>query len=384
MEEINIWELDDIVSVKIKLELFLLIKNKLFLKYKTKRNAYTILKNKINISFNTFKNILKENYCNKNFFVPLRIWISLCNLLEISIYILQENITSYKISNGVNYISNPILPIKITPVFDMIIAHNIGDGTVIDSKKERLPYFGYRQFDPLFKELYIIKLESIFGKINFPEKYYLKSTRPYCPPVLASLFFKLYHLGTRDFLSKTARLPEAILKKDKEYLLAVLIAFIIDEGSIDSTDIVIGLKNIKLTEDLANICKTLGYEFTFTTNDKEYGFLYILRSGMKKFFNDYKIIVQKYPEMTLGKWDTKIDNTFKIYDRPIFKIEGNSDLILEMLIKEDLIVNEIARKINMTRQGVRFHIHNLEKRNLICKKSIVARSILYSYGGGRC
>ena len=140
MEEINIWELDDIVSVKIKLELFLLIKNKLFLKYKTKRNAYTILKNKINISFNTFKNILKENYCNKNFFVPLRIWISLCNLLEISIYILQENITSYKISNGVNYISNPILPIKITPVFDMIIAHNIGDGTVIDSKKERLPY----------------------------------------------------------------------------------------------------------------------------------------------------------------------------------------------------------------------------------------------------
>jgi len=77
MEEINIWELDDIVSVKIKLELFLLIKNKLFLKYKTKRNAYTILKNKINISFNTFKNILKENYCNKNFFVPLRIWISL-------------------------------------------------------------------------------------------------------------------------------------------------------------------------------------------------------------------------------------------------------------------------------------------------------------------
>ena len=74
-------------------------------------------------------------------------------------------------------------------------------------------------------------------------------------------------------------------------------------------------------------------------------------------------------------------------EKPLDVIIKNLDEFrqqIEMLKKEDLIVNEIARKINMTRQGVRFHIHNLEKRNLICKKSIVARSILYSYGGGRC
>lgn len=38
------------------------------------------------------------------------------------------------------------------------------------------------------------------------------------------------------------------------------------------------------------------------------------------------------------------------------------------------------------RKGVRFHIHNLEKRGLIVKKGIVSkRNVVYGVGGGeRC
>ena len=59
----------------------------------------------------------------------------MCKLANISLYNLQDNIIAYKIKKGPNYIYEPILPIKIAPIFDMILAHNIADGTVINIKK---------------------------------------------------------------------------------------------------------------------------------------------------------------------------------------------------------------------------------------------------------
>ncbi len=380
MEIVNIWDLGERVSIKLNLSFYKEVKLRISKVFKTKREVYNIIKDDIKISFETFSNMMKSSYGEK-FFTPLNIWVRLCRLFNIDLQVLQENIISYKTSNGPNYISNPVLPIKIVPEVDMIIAHNIADGTVINPKKNRLPYFGYRQYDPLFRRLYIKKLESIFGKINFPRDYYLNTTRPYCPPVLANLFFKIYDLNTKSFLSRKARIPEQILSKDKDYLMAVLIAFIIDEGSIDSTAIVIVLKNIDLTKDLFRICNKLGYKSTFKSSG-DYGKLYILREGMRKFFLDYKEIIKSYPNMTLGKFELRIEKSFKIYNRQIYKSKGNRELILKILIDEDLTVNQIANRINMTRQGVRFHIHNLENQSLIFRDRLIGeRNIVYSYRG---
>ena len=386
MKQINIWELGVRINIKIRGEFLKKVKTILFKKYKTKRNAYNQIKSRINMVFVTFSSVLKENYHKKPYFTPIELWVNLCQIMEIDLHELQRNIIAYKTSNGPNYISNPILPIKITPIFDMIIAHNIADGTVKTPKQGRLPYFGYRQFDPLFRELYIKKLEAIFGKINFKNDYYMNSTRPYCPPVIAQPFFNLYHLNTESFLSKQARIPSKILNKSKDYLLAVLIAFIIDEGGIDSTLICIKLKNVALTKDLYEICKKLGYKTTLTTSG-DYGSISILRDCMKNFFQDYKKALLKYPELTLGKFESKIENGFKIYSRSIYKTKGNRDLILHLLKNEDLTVNQIAQRINMTRQGVRFHVHKLEKANLIKRKCFIGKeNIVYCVigGGERC
>lgn len=376
MRKINIWQFDSRVSIKIEETLLKKLKETIFSRYKTKRKFYESLKGKTGFSFKTFSGILKEGY-QKRFFIPLKLWIEICESIGINRHELQENIVAYKTSNGPNHIYNPILPVKITPAFDMIIAHNIADGTVIDPKKGRLPYFGYRQFDNLFRRLYIAKLESVFGAIYFPSEYYLATTRPYCPPVLASLFFKVYGLNTRSFLSKTARIPKEILKKNREHLLAVLIAFVIDEGWVDSTMVGIALKNIGLARDIFRICKKLGYRTTFSSRG-EYGTVSILRSGMEEFFEDYKKLVKKYPEMTLGKIETKIESGFRIYNRPIYKTKGNKELILRMLQREDLTVNQIALRMSMTRQGVRAHIKNLEKDNSITKIGRIGeRNIVY-------
>ena len=250
----------------------------------------------------------------------------------------------------------------------MLLAHHMGDGTVINPGNGRLPYFGYKQFDKFYRIQYIRKIESIFGKIKFKEDYFEKSTTSYCPPVLSTLFFKYYKLTIEDFLSERARIPEIIFDKGKESMLSFLIAFIIDEGYIDSTQIKIVLKNPPLIGDLKKICNVLDYKSKITYGKKEfegYSNLYILRDGMKKLYNDYTLLNKKYPIIDLGKKGEKIKNSFKIYDRYIYKTKGNREIILGILKKEQLSVNQLAERLNMTRQGVRQHIHKLIKERKI-------------------
>lgn len=361
MREMNIWELGERINIKIKAGFLKDIKSRIKEKHRTKRSLYNSLNCKL--SFKSFSNLLKEGHHNK-WFVPLNIFLSICENVGINKYVLQENILAYKTSRGPNYIYNPILPIKITPIFDMITAHNIADGTVIDPKRGRKPYFGYRQFEPIVRELYVRKIESVFGKVHFAKEYFLRSTRSYCPTAVSIAFFDVYKLNSRSYLSETARIPTEILEKDKDHLLAVLLAFVIDEGSVDSTMISIRMKNVELTHDLYLICQKLDYKASFSVKNN-YGFLNILRTGMRKLFEDYLNLLNKYPEVNLGKREQKIKQSFEIHNRSIFKTKGNKQIILKMLENEELTVNQIAARIKMTRQGARFHIHNLKKEDKV-------------------
>jgi len=361
MESFDIWDLER-VNIKVKEGFLDYINGNIFSGYKSKVDAYkNIFPNK-KVPWVSFKNMLKKSY-TRDFFVPLDIILIICNKLRIDKNLLQRNIVSYKTAGGINYIEKPILPIRITPVFHMIFAHNIGDGTVINPKKNRLPYFGYRQFDKFYRVGYVKKIEDVFGKIKFKEDYFESSTRSYCPSSLSSLFFKYYNLDVKGFDSLSSRIPRFIFEKDKDSLLAILIAFIIDEGHIDSTQITIVLKNKPLVGDLGLICKCLNYDYkiTYRNNElyKEYGYLSILRGGMKKLYEDYLLLNRKYSVIDLGWKGEKIKNSLKIYKRKIFKVKGNQNIIFEILKKEELSVNQLANRINMTRQGVRFHIHNL-------------------------
>lgn len=367
MEIFHIWDLER-VNVKIKESFLRSAREHLSKKFKTIAEAHKSVFNNKEIPFSTFKNMLKESY-SKDFFVPLEFYIKLIENLGISKEELENNVLSYKTAGGVNYVESPILPIKITPLFDMLLAHNIGDGTVINPKKGRLPYFGYRQFDKFYRVSYVRKLESVFGKLKYKKDYFEESTRPYCPSSLSSLFFKYYNLKIEDFLSDRARIPKLIFDKGKESMLAVLIAFIIDEGHIDSTQITIGLKNKLLIEDLNQICLALNYKSKVTqAKSEERRFiwrLHILRKGMREFWQDYLILNKKYPVIDLGKKGEKIEDSFEIYNRKIIKTAGNRNLILDILRQESLSVNQLAVRLKMTRQGIRYHIHKLIKAGQI-------------------
>ncbi|MFA5993240.1 MAG: winged helix-turn-helix transcriptional regulator [Candidatus Pacearchaeota archaeon] len=381
MELFNVWNLEK-VNIKLRTNFTKKINNIISLKFKTKNDAYNKIIYDKNIPFITFKNLLKESY-TKEFFVPLEIFLKICLSLNISKEELQKNIVSYKTAGGVNFIEEPKLPIIITPVFDMLLAHHFGDGTVINPKNNRIPYFGYRQFNDFYRSAYVHKLENVFGKIKYKKDYFLLSTRPYCPPVLSTLFFKYYNLSINDFLSERARLPSIILNKGKDSLLAFLVAFIIDEGNIDSTQISIKLKNKLLIEDLNKICNILGYKSKIiNSKEADYFGVYILREGMNKLYKDYLILNKKYPIINLGIKGERIKSSFEIFNRPISRISGNNNLILEILKNEELSVNQIADRINMTRQGVRYHIHKLIKDNKI--KIIDNTNLNWIYGIKKC
>ncbi|MBU3907470.1 MAG: hypothetical protein KKA64_04450 [Nanoarchaeota archaeon] len=379
MEFFNIWELER-VNIKISYPFLNEINQEIFLKFKTKKEAYRKIFPDKEVPWTTFKNILKYSYM-KIFFVPLRIYLSIIENINLSRYDLQKGIVSYKTAGGINFVEKPILPIKITPVFHMLFAHHIGDGTVINPKKGRLPYFGYRQFDKFYRTNYIRKIEDIFGKIKFKKDYFENSTRPYCPPVISTLFFKYYNVSDKDFLSKSAKIPKMVFNKDSDSLLSILIAFIIDEGHIDSTQITIVLKNKSLIQDLYNICNVLDYESKVTyRNNVSYedcGYLNILRSGMKKLYSDYVYLNKKYPVIDLGWKGDKIKDSLKIYNRKIYKREGNRDVLFDILKIEQLSVNQLASRLNMTRQGVRYHIHNLIKDKKIKLKDDTQNNWIY-------
>jgi hypothetical protein len=358
---VHLWDLKT-VSVKLKLDLHSLIKNRMKSYRLTKRKLYNLAKIE-DYSFFSFSNILKYKYF-KNNFIPLRLIMKIMDMLKINKDKIYDYIISYKTSNGINNISSPKLPFSRNVFTSILFAHHIGDGTPI-RPKDRLPYFGYRQFDGIYRNSYITKLKSAFGEINFKKGYSDNSTRPYCPASCSEALCKIYGVTFSDSLSKKARIPKLLFNSSKEEKISFLIGLIIDDGYVDSTDIVIGLKNKKLVADLKILCSDLDYDCCITFN-KEYGYLYILREGMEKLYDDFLELNGKYPEIDLGYKGDQMRHSFLIKERKIIRTKGNKEIILKLMENKSLTVNEIAKLIKMTRQGVRYHIKNLLKDDKIC------------------
>jgi predicted HTH transcriptional regulator len=99
---------------------------------------------------------------------------------------------------------------------------------------------------------------------------------------------------------------------------------------------------------------------------------------MKKLYEDYKDLHKRYSVIDLGWKGEKILKSFKISERKIFKVKGNENLILEIMKENHISVNQLAAKINMTRQGVRYHIHNLLKQKKI--RLIDYKQLNWKYG----
>ncbi len=366
-KKINIWELGEEIGVKINLTFIDLINDKIEEMFGTKRQVHKQLNVHHQIPFSTFKDMIKRGY---RYFIDLDVLLNLCKMLKIPSSDLQSNIIAYKVKRGHNYIEKPKLPIEITPVFDMLVAHHIGDGNVVNPEG-RKPYFAYRQFNDTYRNLYIKKIEHVFGSLNYENKYFNNNntTRIYFPVAGSHLMFNLYGFDVNGFKSETARIPRAILKKNWKHQLSFLTGLIIDEGTIDSDLIAICMKNENLIKDLKKICDNLHYETSLKKGKNGMTRLYILSGSLEKFYEDYNTLLLEFPEVGLGYKGEKIKQFIDRMDNPKVYIKGNKNKILRKLSKRDLTANEISTELKITRQGARYLLNELVKENKIKIKS---------------
>ncbi|MBU0635802.1 hypothetical protein KKE06_02135, partial [Candidatus Micrarchaeota archaeon] len=305
--EINIWQFPVGTTVELKNN-FLFFLNRIR-KKKFKSIGRLHEATALDIPFLTFKSYLKPSFPN---FRDLHVLLKICDCLNIPKDKLQKNISAYQFKKSRITVRCPILPIRVTPLFPMLIAHMIADGNIVRFKNKSTIYFSYRQYNPRLRLLLLEKTMTLFGELHYKEKYFFERTKIYLPVVLTRLLCNYYGFKDSGFLSKSAILPKSIMGSSKPHLLAVLIAFIIDEGHIDSGQIVIKLKNDFLLRQLSEICNKLGYKNSVKPIDK-YGMtaLYLLKKGVQSFWKEYLDLKRNFPAVDMGYREQKIKSNIR-------------------------------------------------------------------------
>lgn len=325
--------------------------------FETKTALWRYTAEETSYSWSTVKNKFKPSHCHR---IPLRLLFLASEKLEIADYQLREGISSYSVVRGSTAIIEPALPIIVSPIFDMLVAHHISDGTLVCAQG-RLPYFGYRQFDNKLRQSYRDKLEQVFGKIAYSQDYTGKkeTTRIYAPVAASQIILSYLGQGEKAYLSTTAQVPQTIKKHSPSHKLAFLLGVFIDEGSVDANQAVIRMKNFEVIKTLQEFCRELKYSCKTTSYENGMHQLYIHARSIPKFYTDFLHLQNKYPFLTLSYKGGQLRKATDRLQKPRRYLPGNKKRILQFLTREPLTVNEIAERCSMTRQGARYHIKTL-------------------------
>jgi len=310
--------------------------------------------------YSTFKDMFKPSFKSYRSSTML---LKACKKSGVTSSQLEKNILSYRTVRGRVEIEKVKLPIKISPIFDMLIAHIFGDGCCRKYGQRGLR-MDYRQYNPVLLSNFIRKAEAVFGKLRYNREYFYAANRFYLPTACSIVLASYYGLGPGDFLSHNAAIPQAIFSKPKIHLVAFLTAFIIDEAAIDSSVIVITLCNKKLIDGLSKICAILGYEHSVRGKT-----LYILAGGVRHFWHDYLRLKQYYPEANMGYREEAICE-FILRGRKKLRTLGEGErlnAIVALLSEKDRTAGELAKMLMISRQGARFHIKRLQREGVVDK-----------------
>ena len=314
-KEIHIWEFPvKLTFIRLKKEFRL----KLFNELKKQSSSIKSLLNQINKSatkygikrkYNTghLSSWIKgEKYDKgkiKNINVPLWVLIESSRILSHNKRInnnimieIEKDMEYYTGTGKSNPILNPKLPIYLTPELISVIFHFMGDGhigrkTVVSS---------YRQMNKEGLNNFLRKLQNIFGDFDYPKKEF-NNGRLNVPKIITEFYVHYFNLPNTDTFE--AYLPENIKKLEKEFLLAGLISFIVDEGHVGEVITIYG-KNKKLMNDIREIAIKCGYLCHPLREKYAYGKFDVYRFSISiksynKFYKDIINLANSFPTCTL-------------------------------------------------------------------------------------
>jgi hypothetical protein len=195
---------------------------------------------------------------------------------------IERNILSYSCWGKSNPVINPHLPLSLTPELISIIFHFMGDGHISTGSASS----SYRQRNKIGLDNFLLKLKNVFGKFTYSRSEY-KDGRLNVPKVITNFYIHYFTLPNTDTFQ--AYVPDNIKSLDKEFLLAGLLAFIVDEGHVWEV-ITVYSKNKRLLRDIREIAVKCGYLchpirekrasnkldcYRFSISSKSYSKLYI-------------------------------------------------------------------------------------------------------------
>ena len=275
--------------------------------------------------------------------------------------LIEKNIISYKTKSGeINAIKNPILPIIDSPELREIVLHLMADGSVGK-------YAAYYNYEKDTKLEFIKEMKSVFGNIDYkiyPHHVHFSMAIPH----ILSHYFKI------DFHGNRCRVPKHFFNGNREELIAILRAMIIDEGTIDCSNIRIDSNNKPFLEDIKSIALKVGYACGKTWQSEGPIFRFnILAESVGELYNEIKPlpIRKKDDQLKLArdsrnrKWKYRIPGIVKIG-------------LIKELLKNPKSSVELSWKLKIHRNSLNRHIRWLKNKGLIQHSGKSVYSFIYN------
>ncbi len=167
-----------------------------------------------------------------------------------------------------------------------------------------------------------------------------------------------------EFNSKKCRLPKKFFEGNKKELIGIIRAIIIDEGTVDGSNIRIDSCNKEFLEDIKKICSNLNYQTGKIWESKGPIFRFnILSESLKKIKKDMKKLPLQKKQELINLATTNQKRRWK------YKLPGEiKKEIIISLIKKPKKTIDLILELNLPKTAIGKHLKWLEENKLITYK----------------
>jgi len=278
---------------------------------------------------------------------------------------LDENIISYRAGGGGLRITQPHLPIKITPEIHSIVIHLFGDGAAGNFTPS------YTQKEELNLKNFIKKLENCFGTIEKSIYFTQGKHQIKFPKIISDILKK--HYSIKSYRTHQSEVPKSILNNNSnKHKLACILAFIVDEGNIRDTItfynsnkiLLLGIK--KLVLDCGYHCSEIAkyperdyYMFNFNNHDVE------------RFNKDIGKLIREYPTCNLCIKQKDIDFIIKRRKSPNMRNKERTNMLILNTLKNGKFTAKQISRINGYAYCTILHcLQKLQKNSKVNREKI--------------
>jgi hypothetical protein len=275
--------------------------------------------------------------------------------------IIEKGVVCYAGTGKSTPVFEPKLPLRLTPELVSIVFHLFGDGHI----GRGVDVSHYRQINGFGLQNFIRKLHNSFG--NFRETI-VENSKIIVPRIITD--FYRHYFGFNGCRWDTARIPRGVKVLRKEFLVAGLAAFIVDEGHI-SDHIELYSSNHNLLSDLREIVQRLGYTTTSIHPKYRYGILngyrfLILKESAPLFYRDLKSLTQRFPTCGLVHKSARLEFMVKTKERGWRrKPHGVTKRRLIDLLRSPMTSQELSSQLNIPASSIREHLLQLQATNKV-------------------